>query len=125
MIPEKLVAKINPQADLNKLCVIGCEVKAGWGAVINKANIKSTESVAVWGLGAVGLAVTQAFKIRGLQKIYAIDANPSKLEAAKKFGAHVCIQPTQEKNGISLLLELEKKGVDYSFDCTDNADSMR
>lgn len=81
--------------------------------------------MAVWGLGAVGLAVTQALKIRGLQKIYAIDANPSKLEAAKKFGAHVCIQPTQEKNGISLLLELEKKGVDYSFDCTDNADFMR
>lgn len=71
-------AKINPHADMNKVCMIGCGVSTGWGAVLNNTNIKPMKTVAVWGLGAVGLSVIQAAKIRGAKTIYAIDINPNK-----------------------------------------------
>lgn len=62
---------------------------------MNNTNIKPGTTVAVWGLGAVGLSVIQAAKIRGARTIYAIDVNPKKFEVAKKFGADVCYEPTK------------------------------
>ncbi len=55
-------AKINPAADLIKTCVVGCGVSTGWGAAMVKPQVHPGSSVAVWGLGAVGLAVIQAAK---------------------------------------------------------------
>lgn len=75
--------------------MIGCGVSTGWGAVMNNTNVKPGTTVAVWGLGAVGLSVIQAAKIRGARKIYAIDINQKKFEAAKKFGADICYEPTK------------------------------
>jgi len=74
--------------------MIGCGVSTGWGAVMNNTDIKPGKTVAVWGLGAVGLSVIQGAKIRGAKKIYGIDINPKKFDAGKKFGADVCFQPT-------------------------------
>ena len=71
---------------------------------MNNTHVKPGKTVAVWGLGAVGLSVIQAAKIRGARKIYAIDINPKKFEAAKKFGADVCYQPTEQKDGKAYLL---------------------
>jgi Zn-dependent alcohol dehydrogenase len=65
-------------------------VSTGWGAVMNNTDMKPGKTVAVWGLGAVGLSVIQAARIRGAKKIYAIDINSKKFESAKKFGAHIC-----------------------------------
>uniref|UniRef100_A0A1J3H6W4 Alcohol dehydrogenase class-3 n=3 Tax=Mesangiospermae TaxID=1437183 RepID=A0A1J3H6W4_NOCCA len=90
VLAEISVAKINPLADLNKVCMIGCGVSTGWGAVMNNCDMEPGSTVAVWGLGAVGLSVIQAAKIRGASKIYAIDINKDKFEVAKKFGADVC-----------------------------------
>lgn len=104
VIAEISAAKINPHADLNKVCMIGCGVSTGWGAVMNNTNMQPNKTVAVWGLGAVGLSVIQAAKIKGAKTIYAIDINDKKFEAAKKFGADVCYQPTPEKNGKAFLL---------------------
>lgn len=125
VITEFSVAKINPQADLNKVCMIGCGVSTGWGAVHNSCEMEPGSTVAVWGLGAVGLSVIQAAKIRGASKIYAIDINESKFEAARKFGADVCYKPTPEKDGKAFLLENEKWGVGYTFDATGNINIMR
>jgi S-(hydroxymethyl)glutathione dehydrogenase/alcohol dehydrogenase len=87
VIAEISAAKINPQADLNKVCVLGCGVSTGWGATFNNTKVTPGSSVAVWGLGAVGLSVIQAAKAQGATRIYAIDINSSKAEIAKKFGA--------------------------------------
>lgn len=76
VIAEISAAKINKTADLNKVCVLGCGISTGWGATMNNTEVKPGTSVAVWGLGAVGLAVIQASKIQGARKIYAIDNNP-------------------------------------------------
>ena len=82
VISEISAAKINPYADLNKVCMIGCGISTGWGAVMNNVNIEAGKTVAVWGLGAVGLSVIQASKIRGAKTVYALDINPKKFEAA-------------------------------------------
>ena len=58
--------------------MVGCGIATGWGAVYNNCNVKPGSTVAVWGLGAVGLSVIQAAKIRGASKIYGIDINEAK-----------------------------------------------
>lgn len=57
VIAEISAAKINPTADLDKVCMLGCGVSTGWGAAMVNPQVKAGSTVAVWGLGAVGLAV--------------------------------------------------------------------
>ena len=87
------LAKINPSADPTQMSLLGCGVSTGWGAVMNNPNFRNRVSVAVWGLGAVGLSVIQAAKYRGADRIYALDVNESKFEIAKQFGATNCHNP--------------------------------
>ena len=105
--------------------MIGCGVSTGWGAAINNTTVEPVSTVAVWGLGAVGLAVIQAAKIQGAGKIYAIDINDQKFDIAKKFGADVCYKTTPEKGAKSWLLEQEKWGIGYTYDCTGKVAVMR
>ena len=58
--------------------MIGCGISTGWGAVMNSTDVQAGTTVAVWGLGAVGLSVIQAARIRGASRIYGIDINPKK-----------------------------------------------
>jgi len=83
-------AKINDSVDMNEACLLGCGVSTGWGAVLNNPNFKQGSTVAVWGLGAVGLSVVQAAKYLGAGKIYGIDINEGKFEIAKEFGCDEC-----------------------------------
>lgn len=124
VIAEISAAKINPAADLNKVCMLGCGVSTGWGAAMVNPVVKPGTTVAVWGLGAVGLAVIQAAKLQGAGKIYGLDLNPAKFEFAKKFGADECFNPT-ESDSKDWLLAREKWGVNYTYDCTGNVAVMR
>lgn len=63
---------------MNQVCVLGCGISTGWGAAINNTTVTPGSTVAVWGLGAVGLAVIQAAKLQGAGRIYAIDINSGK-----------------------------------------------
>merc|ERR1712223_1222576 len=87
VIAEISAAKIHPGADLNKMCLLGCGVSTGWGAVFNTVKMEPLKSVAVFGLGALGLAVIQAAKKAGASDIVGVDINESKFEAAKAMGA--------------------------------------
>lgn len=93
------LAKINPASDPMQMSLLGCGVSTGWGAVMNNPNFHNNCSVAVWGLGAVGLAVIQAAKHRGASRIYALDVNESKFEAAVAFGATSCHNPLTSPAG--------------------------
>lgn len=95
VIAEISAAKINPAADLNKVCMLGCGVATGWGAAMINPSVKPGSSVAVWGLGAVGLAVIQGAKLQGAGKIYGFDVNPEKFDHAKRFGADECMNPME------------------------------
>lgn len=97
VITEIAAAKINPNSDPVKTCLIGCGISTGWGAAMNTTTVTSGSSVAVWGLGAVGLSVVQAAKIQGAKYIYGIDHHIEKFEIAKKFGATEYINPKDSK----------------------------
>ena len=88
------------------MCLLGCGVATGWGAVLNNPNFRANTSVAVWGLGAVGLAVIQAAKYMGATRIYGLDVNESKFEVARKFCATECHNPMTQ-NAVEWLKERE------------------
>lgn len=100
----------------------------GLGAVWNTCNVEEGSSVAVFGLGAVGLAAIQASKVRKASRIFAIDINTDKFDIAKSLGATDCINPTELPPGVTIqahIVSLTKWGVDYSFDATGNVQVMR
>lgn len=117
-------AKINPESNPFTSCVLGCGIPTGWGAVYNNPNFHAGGSVAVWGLGAVGLAVIQAAKAKGAARIYAIDLNEEKFPVAKEFGATHFINPKME-NFRQHMLEHEKWGYNFTYDCTGVIPVMR
>ena len=126
VLAEISCAKVMPEAPLEKVCLFGCGVSTGWGAVWNSAKVEPGSSVAVFGLGAVGLAVVQAAQIAGATRIIAIDLNPSKFGIAKEMGATDCVNPSEHDKPIQqVIVGMTQWGVDYTFDCTGNVEVMR
>ncbi|KAG2438339.1 hypothetical protein HYH02_010797 [Chlamydomonas schloesseri] len=126
VVHEQSVAKIDASAPLDKVCLLGCGVSTGWGAVFNTAKVKPGSTVAVFGLGAVGLAVIEAAKRGGASRIIAVDINPSKFAAAKEFGATDCINPKDHEKPIQqVIVEMTEWGCDYTFECIGNTAVMR
>ncbi|KAL3905497.1 MAG: hypothetical protein SGILL_009655 [Bacillariaceae sp.] len=127
VIAEISCAKINPEAALDKVCLFGCGVSTGLGAVWNTCKVETNSTVAVFGLGAVGLSVVQGAKIAGALRIIVVDTNPKKFEMAKKLGATDCVNPKDFDKPIQKHIagDMTPWGVDYSFDCTGNTEVMR
>eukprot|EP00937_MAST-01D_sp_MAST-1D-sp2_P004449 g4449.t1 len=128
VIAEISCAKIAKEAPLNRMCMLGCGVATGWGAVWNTCRIQAGATVAVFGLGAVGLAVVQAAKKVNAKRIFAIDLNPEKEAAARAMGATDFIIPPARDSDTTIQQVLVKEttwGVDYTFDCTGNTQVMR
>lgn len=126
VIPEISLAKINPEAPLEKACLLGCGVTTGIGAVHNTAKVQAGDTVAVFGLGAIGLAVIQGAVQAGASRIIAIDTNPDKFTLAKEMGATDVVNPKDHARPIQeVIVEMTNGGVDFSFECIGNTDVMR
>ncbi|EBA07958.1 S-(hydroxymethyl)glutathione dehydrogenase/class III alcohol dehydrogenase [Sagittula stellata] len=126
VLPEIAVAKISKEAPLAKASVMGCAVPTGIGAVRNTAKVEPGATVAVFGLGAVGMAVIQGAKMQGASRIIGIDTNPNKFALARSLGAHDCIDPKDFTQPIQdVIVEMTDGGVDYSFECIGNVNVMR
>jgi len=126
VLPEISVAKINKKAPLDKVCLLGCGITTGIGAVLNTAKVVPGATVAILGLGGVGLSVIQGSVLAKAERIIAIDINPAKFEFAKKLGATDCINPKDYDRPIQeVIVELTSGGVDYSFECVGNVELMR
>merc|ERR1719412_2480065 len=126
VIAEISAAKIHPGADLNKMCLLGCGISTGWGAVFNTVKMEPEKSVAVFGLGALGLSVIQAAKKAGAKDIVGVDLNESKFEIAKELGGTSFVNPSKSNDGgKGDLLKDHKWGYDHTFDCTGNVMVMR
>lgn len=126
VVPEISLAKVDPRAPLDKICLLGCGVTTGIGAVLKTARVEAGSTVAVFGLGGIGLSVIQGAKIAKAGRIIAIDTNENKFEMARKFGATDCINPKQEQKPIEqLIIDMTDGGVDYSFECVGNVKLMR
>mgnify|MGYP001068963506 CR=1 FL=1 len=123
---EVSLAKIDPQAPLEKVCLLGCGVTTGIGAVHNAAKVKPGDTVAVFGLGGIGLAVVQGAAQARANRIIAVDTNPSKFPLAKEMGATDFVNPKDHAKPVQdVIVEMTDGGVDFSFECIGNVDVMR
>ena len=126
VLPEIAVAKISDNAPLEKVCLLGCGITTGIGAVLHTAKVEPGSTVAVFGLGGVGLSAIQGAMMARADRIIAIDINESKFELAMQMGATDCVNPKDHSAPIQeVIVELTNGGVDYSFECIGNVSLMR
>ncbi len=126
VLPEISVAKISKDAPLEKVCLLGCGVTTGIGAVLNTAKVEAGATVAVFGLGGIGLSAIIGAVMAKASRIVAVDVNPGKFEIAKQLGATDCINPLDYDRPIQeVIVDLTDGGVDYSFECIGNVKVMR
>ncbi|KAI9134202.1 S-(hydroxymethyl)glutathione dehydrogenase/class III alcohol dehydrogenase [Acaryochloris sp. CCMEE 5410] len=126
VVPEISLAKIRKDAPFDKVCLIGCGVTTGIGAVINTAKVEPGANVVVFGLGGIGLNVIQAARLVGANMIVGVDLNPAKRPLAEKLGMTHFVNPKEvEGDLVPYLVDLTKGGADYSFECIGNVEVMR
>ena len=126
VLPEIALAKIAKKAPLEKVCLLGCGITTGIGAVLNTAKVRPGSTVAVFGLGGVGLSVIQGAVMAKAERIFAVDINPGKEEMARALGATDFLNPKKYDKPIQqVIVELTGWGVDYSFECVGNTQLMR
>ena len=126
VVPEISLAVISKDAPLEKVCLLGCGVTTGIGAVLNTARVEPGASVAVFGLGGIGLAVIQGAVMAKAGRIIGIDTNPGKFALAKQMGATDCVDPKDFDAPVQqVIVEMTDGGVDYSFECIGNVEVMR
>jgi S-(hydroxymethyl)glutathione dehydrogenase/alcohol dehydrogenase len=128
VLHEQSLAKVRRDAPLEKVCLLGCGIATGWGAVWNTAGVTSGSTAAVFGMGAVGLSVVEGLVRAGASRIIVVDLLQSKLDLAKKWGATDFINPKELPEGTTMqgkIVSMTEFGVDFSFDCTGNTTVMR
>jgi len=121
------VVAIDEKAGLDKACLLGCGITTGFGAATITANVQEGNTVAVFGIGCVGLAVIQGAAARKASRIIAIDTNPDKKAWAEKMGATEFVNPKElgDKKIQEHLVAITDGGLDYTFDCTGNVMVMK
>lgn len=126
VVADISVCKVDKSAPLDKICLLGCGISTGYGAALNTAQVEPNSTCAVWGLGAVGLAAALGCKVAGASKIIGVDINPSKFEMARKFGITDFVNPKDHEKPIQeVLVEMTNGGLDYTFECIGNVNTMR
>ena len=126
VVPEIALAKVNKAAPLDKVCLLGCGITTGIGAVLNTAKVQPGDSVAVFGLGGIGLSVVQGAVMAGAGRIMVVDINEDKFQMARMLGATDFVNPKNYDAPIQdVIVELTDGGVDYSFECIGNVNVMR
>ncbi len=126
VLPEISLAKVNPEAPLEEICLLGCGVTTGMGAVMNTAKVEKDATVAIFGVGGIGLSAVIGATMAGASRIIVIDINESKFDLARKLGATDFINPKDYDKPIQdVIIELTDGGVDYSFECIGNVNVMR
>lgn len=126
VVPEIALAKISKDAPLEEVCLLGCGVTTGMGAVKNTAKVEAGDTVAVFGLGGIGLSVIIGAVMAHASRIIAIDVNEDKFEIARQLGATDFVNPNDHDKPIQeVIVEMTDGGVDYSFECIGNVKVMR
>jgi S-(hydroxymethyl)glutathione dehydrogenase/alcohol dehydrogenase len=126
VLPEIAVAKINKAAPLDKVCLLGCGISTGIGAVLNTAKVEPGATVAIFGLGGVGLSAVQGAVMAKASRIIVIDINESKFEIARQLGATDCLNPKNDDRPVQQqIIDMTDGGVDHSFECIGNTGTMR
>lgn len=115
LVSERQVVPIPKEMPLDRAAVLGCAVVTGIGSVINRARVRPGQSVAIIGVGGVGLNVVQGARLAGAARIIAIDRLPAKLTRALDFGATEVVDASAG-DPVAAVRELTGGGVDHSFE---------
>lgn len=124
MCEDEYVVKITKEQASPESCIVGCSVLTGAGAVRNTAKIKEGQTVAIFGVGGVGLAAVTMASIMKASKVIAVDLDQNKLEFAKKFGATDIVN-AKECDPIEEIKDITNGGVDYAFDAIGKEITMK
>ncbi|XP_077618444.1 all-trans-retinol dehydrogenase [NAD(+)] ADH4-like [Crocuta crocuta] len=120
------LAKIDDDANLERVCLFGCGFSTGYGAAINTAKVTPGSTCAIFGLGGVGLSAIMGCKVAGASRIIAIDINSEKFAKAKALGATDCLNPRNLHKPIQeVIIEMTNGGVDFALDCAGGPEAMR
>ncbi|KAG2698210.1 hypothetical protein I3760_07G140200 [Carya illinoinensis] len=113
------VTKIDPSIPPNRACLLSCGVSTGVGAAWRTANVETGSTVAIFGLGSIGLAVAEGARLCGASKIIGVDVNPDKFEIGKKFGVTEFVNAGEcgNKTVSQVINEITGGGADYCFEC--------
>ena len=126
VLPEISLAKISKSAPLEKVCLLGCGITTGIGAVLNTAKVEPGSTVAIFGLGGVGLSCIQGAVMAKAGRIIAVDINSDKEAMAKSLGATDFVNPNEHDAPIQqVIVDMTDGGVDYSFEAVGNVKLMR
>ena len=126
VVPEVSLAKIQKDAPLEEVCLLGCGVTTGIGAVLNTAKVEAGSTVAIFGLGGIGLAAIIGARMAGASRIIGVDINPAKFDKARELGATDFVNPKDHDQPIQqVIIDMTDGGVDYSFECVGNVELMR
>uniref|UniRef100_A0A5F9C2J0 Alcohol dehydrogenase class-2 isozyme 1 n=1 Tax=Oryctolagus cuniculus TaxID=9986 RepID=A0A5F9C2J0_RABIT len=120
------LAKIDDDANLKRVCLIGCGFSTGYGAAINDAKVTPGSTCAVFGLGGVGLSAVIGCKTAGASRIIAVDINSDKFAKAKALGATDCLNPRELNKPVQdVIVEMTNGGVDFAIDCAGGSEVMK
>src|SRR5512132_4141912 len=124
VMPEIALAKVDPEAPLDRACLFACGLSTGLGAAINTAKVEPGSTCAVFGAGMVGLGAVAGCRLRGAERIVAVDLSDERLELAKGQGATDAVVAGPE--AVERIVELSGGfGADYTFEATGNVQVMR
>ncbi|HEX6130331.1 MAG TPA: Zn-dependent alcohol dehydrogenase [Actinomycetota bacterium] len=119
LVREQSAIPVDPRVPFDRACLIGCGIITGVGAVLNRARVPAGATMAVFGVGGIGLNVVQGGVLAGAARIVAVDVNPAKLDLARRFGATDVVDATKD-DAVGAIRDLTDGGVEYSFEAVGN-----
>ena len=126
VLPEIAVAKVREDAPFDKVCLLGCGVTTGLGAVLNTAKVEAGANVVVFGLGGVGLSVIQGARMVGANMVIGVDINDDKKALGEAMGMTHFVNPKKiDGDLVEYLVALTDGGADYTFECVGHPTLMR
>jgi S-(hydroxymethyl)glutathione dehydrogenase/alcohol dehydrogenase len=124
VMPEIALAKVSPEAPLDRACLFACGLSTGLGAAINTAKVQPGSTCAVFGAGMVGLGAVAGCRLQGAERIVCVDLSAERLELARGQGATDTLAGGPE--AVEAILELTGGfGAEYTFEATGNVSVMR
>ncbi len=116
VIREQSAIPIDARVPFDRAALIGCGIMTGVGAVVNRARVETGATMAVFGLGGIGLSCVQGGVLAGAARIVAVDVVPEKLALARTFGATHTVNGATE-DPVAVIRDLTGGGADYTFEC--------
>ncbi|MBC2660221.1 alcohol dehydrogenase catalytic domain-containing protein [Novosphingobium flavum] len=124
VMAERNVAKIRRDVPFDLACTIACSVATGVGAVLHTAHVTAGSTVAVFGLGGIGLNVVQGARLAGASRIIGVDINPLRDGQGRRFGMTDFVHGGETDAVAAIRALTGGAGADYAFECVGNAALM-